>query len=566
MITLRVNTNTRLIQYEELNPDYLNFGNRGLIARAALDEIPPACDPLGPENKLLIAQSTLAGTIVSTSGRMSIGAKSPLTNGIKESNIGGMIGKALSAHGIKLLIVEGTPSNDTLFILLVEKDGSAQLIARSDLAGMGNFSLVDQLRKEYGPDSEMLVCGPAGEKLYRNACILSTDFATKELSRAAGRGGLGAVMGARRLKAIVVQKAAKPFKAQPTDPEKFKSAAVSFHKSAAGNGAVQARTKYGTFGGVRNNADTGILPVKNFRSIPFEGIDKIDAQAIVDHLDRFGGKYGLACQSGCLIKCSNYFVDSNGEHTASSFNYETLGLLGPNLMIDSLDDVALIKQVCDDAGIDTIEMGAALGVLMEAGILEWGDGKAAIAMVQQLITGGKYAKEFAQGIDFLGKFLKVERIPAVRGQSFPAYDIRNNKGMGLSYLAGTMGADHTFGSGRPDEDGSYVKASVMSMNMLAGFDNIFCLFMMQPIMMDKAIQQSFFDLLSAYYGEPWDLPKLIKLGAETLSNEYKFNQLAGLDDPVMPRMFTQENSEISGTIFDVEDEQITNIKKNYLEK
>lgn len=566
MQNLRVNTNTGLIQHEKLKQEYLRFGNRGLISRVALDEISPTCDPLGPENKLIIAQSILAGTIVSTSGRMSIGAKSPLTGGLKESNIGGMIGKALSNHGIKLLIVEGQPLNKELYILLIEKNGTARLIERSDLVEMGNFSLVDQLRDEYGQDCELLICGPVGEKLYRNACVMSTDFATKEPSRAAGRGGLGAVMGARGLKAVVVQKAANPFKAQPADPVKFKDATRSFHKAAVENGAVQARTKYGTFGGVRNNADTGVLPVKNFRSIPFDGIDNIDAQGIVDHLDKYGGKYGLACQSGCLIKCSNYFVDKNGEHTASSFNYETLGLIGSNLMIDSLDDITRIKQLCDDKGVDTIEMGASLGIMMEAGVLAWGDGKSALEMALQLTSGGEYAKEFAQGIDFFGEFLNVDRVPAVRGQSFPAYDVRNNKGLGVAYLIGTMGADHTVGSGKPDEEGNYVKNSITSMNMLAGFDNFFCLFMMQPVMMDKAIQNDFFDLLSAYYGETWGLPELFKLGRETLIAEFEFNRAAGLKDPVMPKMFTEEFSEISGENFDFDGNQILIIKNSYLEK
>ena len=173
MKTLRVNTGSRQAAYENLKPEYRDLGNRGLVARVGLDEIPPACDPIGPENKLVIAQSLLAGTILATSGRMSIGGKSPLTGGIKEANIGGMIGKALTAHGIKLLIVEGAPANDDLFILLVKNDGSPELIERNDLVGMGNFTLVHQLREAYGQDSEMLVIGPAGEKLFRNACILA---------------------------------------------------------------------------------------------------------------------------------------------------------------------------------------------------------------------------------------------------------------------------------------------------------------------------------------------------------------------------------------------------------
>lgn len=565
MKTLRVNTGSKQAAYEDLKPEYRDLGNRGLVARVGLDEISPVCDPIGPGNKLVIAQSLLAGTILATSGRMSIGGKSPLTGGIKEANVGGMIGKALTAHGIKLLIVEGAPANDDLFILLVKNDGSPELIERNDLVGMGNFTLVHQLREAYGQDSEMLVIGPAGEKLFKNACILATDYSTKEPCRAAGRGGLGAVMGARRLKAIVVQKATKPYRAQPARPEEYRAASSALHKAIAENGAVQARTKYGTFGGVRKNAETGILPVKNFRSIPFDGIDKIDAQAIVDQLDRNGGKYGLSCQTGCLIKCSNYYVDKGGRHTASSLNYEALGLCGPNLLIDSLDTVAEIKQICDDAGIDAIEMGAALGLLMEAGILAWGDEKAAIDMAKQIVSGGEFSNEFQMGIEAFGTFLKVERIPAVRGQSFAAYDVRVNKGMGFGYLAGTMGADHTVGGGDPDAEGSYVKSTIFKMNMMAAFDSVFCLFMMQPILMDKTIAASFFNVLSAYFGQPWDMQRLLKVGSDSVTQEFQFNQAAGVGKAVMPKMFVDEKSGISCSAFDIDyEDQTARIQAAYL--
>jgi len=564
MKTLRANTRSGQAAFEELKPGYRDLGNRGLVAKAALDEIPPACDPLGPENKLMVAQSLLAGTILSTAGRMSVGGKSPLTGGIKEANVGGMVGKALTAHGIKLLIVEGAPANGELYILLVQADGSARLVERGDLKGVGNFALVKRLREDYGETCEMLVCGPAGEKLYRNACVLSTDYATKEPVRAAGRGGLGAVMGARGLKAVVVQKADKPFRAAAARPEEFKAALNAMHKAAAAAGVVQARTKYGTFGAVRGNENAGILPVKNFRSMPFAGIDKIDAQAIVDRLEKNGGRYGQACQTGCFIKCSNYYVDESGRHTASAFNYETLGLCGPNLMIDSLDDIAEIKQICDDFGFDTIEMGASLGLMMEAGVLPWGDGRAAVAMARQVAAGGEYSKPVGQGINALGDFLGVTRIPAVRGQSFAAYDVRVNKGMGLSYLAGTMGADHTVGPGDPDKDGSYVQSAVMKMNLLAAFDNIFCMFMLQPIMMDREIMGKFFEMLSAYFGEPWDMQRLLKLGAATLACEYRFNRSAGLGEAAMPKMFTDEKSAITGSAFDIDPDQAAKIQAFYL--
>ena len=297
-----------------------------------------------------------------------------MTGGIKEANVGGMAGKALASHGIRLLIVEGIPLHGQRYVLLIRSSGEGVLIERNDLAYMGNYPLADKLREEYGEDTELLLCGPAGEKLFRTACVIATDYATGEPCRAAGRGGLGAVMGARGLKAVVIQKAAKPYKVTAANPQKFKSAVSAFHKSAAADSTVQARAIYGTFGGTRNIEATGVLPVKNFRSIHFDAIDKIDAQAVVDKLDKNGGKYGLACQTGCLIRCSNYYVNDRGEHSASAFNYESMVLCGPNLMLDSLDEMADMMHLCDDFGVDSIEMGAALGLFMEAGIIPWGDG------------------------------------------------------------------------------------------------------------------------------------------------------------------------------------------------
>ena len=259
---------------------------------------------------------------------------------------------------------------------------------RNDLAEMGIYPLVNKLREEYGEDTELLVCGPAGERLFKTACLISTDYATREPIRVAGRGGMGAVMGARGLKAIVIQKPKKTCKAAAADPGEFKSAAAAFHKLAGANSTIVARATYGTFGGNRKAESTGVLPVKNFRSFRFDAIDKMDAQAVVDKLDKNGGKYGLACQAGCLIRCSNYYVDDSGRHTTSGFNYETLGLCGSNLMLDSLDEIAEIKHLCDDFGVDTIEMGAALGLFMEAGIIPWGTGRPPLPCLARLLPEG----------------------------------------------------------------------------------------------------------------------------------------------------------------------------------
>ena len=283
----------------------------------------------------------------------------------------------------------------------------------------------------------------------------------------------------------------------------------------------------------------------------------------MDKLDKNGGKYGQACQTGCLIRCSNSYVNDRGEHSASAFNYESMVLCGPNLMLESLDETAEMMHLCDDFGVDSIEMGAALGLFMEAGIIPWGDGKAAIAMLKEIIAGGKYAREAGQGLTALGEVLGVSRVPAVRGQAFPAYDVRNNKAMGMSFLAGTMGADHTIGSGKPDAEGKFAQSSVYMMNLMAAIDNIFCMFLMQPLLMDKEMMARFLRTLSAFFGETWDMERLLQMGQDTMLNEYRFNESAGLGPAVMPKMFLEEKSAVTGAVYDMDPAEVEAVQAIY---
>lgn len=230
-------------------------------------------------------------------------------------------------------------------------------------------------------------------------------------------------------------------------------------------------------------------------------VDKIDAQAINDYLEQYGGRYGLPCQPGCMMKCSNYFVNRQGQHTASAYNYETLGLAGSNLLLDDLAVMSEIKRLCDEYGVDSIEMGNALALIMEAGLVEWGDGQGIIARLHKILDEGLFAEELAQGNNALGAALGVVRVPTVRGQTLAAYDIRVSKGLGFGSIVGPMGGDHTVGGSGPNEDGKYQDPTLFGLARTAAVDSMLCAFLSQPMMMDKEILAVFFSCLRPFLAD-----------------------------------------------------------------
>ncbi|MDH5696658.1 MAG: aldehyde ferredoxin oxidoreductase, partial [Dehalococcoidia bacterium] len=413
---IRVNTRTGSTTSEEFKKEYQFFGNRGLVAKVMIDEVNPICEPLGRENKLIVCTGIFAGTTLPAAHRLSVGGKSPLTGTIKEANVGGNAGYLLAQHGIKMVIIEDIPTGKEWRLLVIDKSGKAELVSADGYAGLNNYALVEKLKSKYGGNIGVLSIGMAGERGYRNSTVQVTDASTGHPNRAAARGGLGALMGSKKIKAIVIEEPAKKQSFVYADKEKFDEARKKLVKSTNPN---QGFTTVGTIGNVDMTGAMALLPVRNYSGDFFssERLQKINGQAFMAKLKQNGGKNQLPCQPGCIVRCGNIYNDSQGEYLTGALEYETVAMCGSNCDIDDLDSIAVIDRMCDDLGIDTIETGASIAVCMEAGKIPWGNGEAAIALVQEMIDGTEFGKLLGQGTAAVGKKLGVKRTPTVKGQS-----------------------------------------------------------------------------------------------------------------------------------------------------
>ncbi len=315
MKLLRVDMSNLEIKEELVPPIYIQLGGRALIAKLLLEEIPPTCEPLGPYNKLIFAPGLLAGAMVTTAGRLSIGAKSPLTGGVKEANAGGTAGDTLAKLGYKAIVVENQPENANLYILQITK-GSAELFEGEYLRGMGNYATSQILQEKYGSECTVISIGQAGEYLLSGASIACTGERDQRSNQAA-RGGLGAVMGSKGLKAIVIDKATtRAFSF--ADAELFKEASKRFAGEILENPKVGPKGGTHTYGtsaitGAVN--EIGSLPTRNFSSGSFENSTTLRGEHLRETILERGGQIGTRCMPGCVIACRNSIMwTKRGSH------------------------------------------------------------------------------------------------------------------------------------------------------------------------------------------------------------------------------------------------------------
>ncbi|MDI3535141.1 MAG: aldehyde:ferredoxin oxidoreductase, partial [Thermosediminibacterales bacterium] len=435
MKILRINMNNLAIAEEEAKGEYKNLGGRALTSRIIKDEVEPTCHPLGEHNKIIIAPGLLTGTTAPCSGRLSIGGKSPLTGTIKESNAGGTASQKIAKLGYKAIIIEGKARQDGLYIIKINTSG-AEIIRADELKGMGTYQTAQTLRDKYGDSYSVICIGPAGEEKLSAASIAVTNI-EGETSRHAARGGLGAVLGSKRIKAIIIDNE-KQDKISYADEKGFKSQAAAFAKSLVET--KQVLTKYGTANLVGPiNALKG-LPTRNFSVGEFEGASKISGEVLRERITERNGKTGHPCHPGCVIRCSNIYNDEKGNYITSGFEYETIILTGSNCGIDDLDVIAKIDRFCDDFGLDTMDTGAAIGVLMESGLLEFGDTEGVFNLLKEIKQLTPLGRIIGSGAEITGKVFGVTRVPTVKGQAISAYDPRAFKGTGVTYATSPMGA------------------------------------------------------------------------------------------------------------------------------
>ena len=551
---LRINLRTKEITYEDASREYQETGGRGLIAKIMLNEVAPECNPLGRENKLIIANGLLTGTNVSSASRIAIGAKSPLTGGIKESNGGGITAMWLASLGIKAVIVEDIPEEDEWYYIRINKD-KCSLESADQYKGMGTFEFCEKMLDKY-PDCAVTCIGQAGEKLYNIAGVATMDK-EKRPNRYSGRGGLGAVMGSKKIKGIVVEEKGT---VEIKNKEKYNKTLKEYSSVVLNAPTSVSYKTLGTAATVRTSNDLTGLPVMNFKGAKFEHAEEISGESLYALIKERGGegKTSHACMPGCIIQCSNVVPDKEGKTIVSPLEYETIGLMGSNLGIGDLDTIAKLNAVCNDLGIDTIETGAAMGMAMEAGIVEFGDNEAALNLLNEIKNDTELGKLLSKGTLIAGRTLGVENIPVINGQAMPAYDPRAIRAMGVTFATSPMGADHTYGPMIKTDDA--IRFSKDAQLMMAKIDCLgICMFLRGAIVkhMDLLV-----DLVNAVHGWELDMDWLEKTALEAISDEHKFNELAGFtkEDYRMPKAFTNRKIESTNQIFDINTDELDELR------
>jgi aldehyde:ferredoxin oxidoreductase len=564
---LRVNMKNAVTRYEPVPQEYEQLGGRALIAKLLLKEIPPACDPLRFHNKLIFTPGLLGGAIVPTAGRLSVGAKSPLTGGIKEANAGGTSGDALGKFGIKAIVIEEQSDREAFDILVVDGDKAELVPVTEELRHVGTYTTADYLQARYGADATVISIGQAGEYLMSGAGISSTGEKDQRSNHAA-RGGLGAVMGSKRLKAVVIKKAlGKSIKFH--DETLFRAASKEFAQALITSpklGVKGSQHLYGTASIVGAVNEMGSMPTRNFSSGQFEDAAELRGEKLREIILAREGKVGTRCMPGCVIACRNLFNDETGKPVVGSIQYETIALVGSNLGLGNLDDVATLNYMCNDFGLDTIETGAALGVACEAGLVKFGDIDGIAGLLKQVGEGTVMGRMIGCGCVTTGLVLGIRRVPASLGQAMPGYDPRSLKGNGVTYATSPQGADHTAGNafgarlevpplGVAGQKELSLKLQIIS----AMLDSTgLCLFARPPIISKP---QLMIDMINGIYGWDWTLETYDKFNRDVLRTELEFNRQAGItkQDYRIPEFMREEPLAPHNVVFDVPDSDLDSI-------
>jgi aldehyde:ferredoxin oxidoreductase len=571
----RINVRTQELKREPVPLSWQRLGGRGLLARILLDEVDAKCDPLGAGNKLIFAPGLLVGHMISSTDRISIGGKSPLTGGIKEANAGGRTGLHMAHMGIHALIIEDQPKDDGYWVLHLslnggcakwEKADDPSLFSGQSLAGLGVYETTPKLLEKYGDKVAIALIGPGGEMRMKSAGIQNLDK-DRIPSRIAARGGLGAVMGSKGLKAIVFDHAGGQ-KPAIADPEAFKIAQKDFTKSVMEHPQSQTYRDYGTAAMAQMTQSFAALPTHNFSKGTFEQVDNISGETLREFTLTRGkpSDPSHACMAGCTIKCSNVFGGEDGKVIVSPLEYETIGLMGSNLDIDSLDVIGRLNWHVNDLGLDSIEVGAALGVAAEAGLMRWGSGDDAMKLIDEMRNGTELGRKLGDGAADMGDKYNIIHVPVVKRQAMSAYEPRSIKGTGVTYATTPQGADHTCGltiRAKVNHLDPNVQrdVSLNSQLNMAGYDTIgACIFagFGYAATPDGVVKR----LLKARYG--WDdLPDNIlqELGKQTIKMEREFNKRAGFTakDDRLPEWMTKEAIPENGSVFDVSEEVLDHI-------
>lgn len=561
------------VNYENLPEQYFAAGGRALTSSIIASEVPPTCHPLGPSNKVVLAPGLVTGTIAPSSGRISVGGKSPLTGGIKEANAGTEFSQMIARLQIAAIIIEGRAKGKDKYLLKVNKDG-AELINANKWLGKGLYDTYKKVFEEYGDKISICGVGIAAELLGADSgvCFNDTDGLP---SRYAGRGGLGAVMFSRGLKFIIADATEAPG-VEIKNEELFKQGtkklvqALGSHDVTKPGGGLNT---YGTAVLVNIINEAGGLPQKNFSSGQSDLSAMVSGEKKAEEVAKRGGERPHGCHPGCVIRCSEVWTDPVGGKPVGVLEYESVWSLGPNCGIYDLDIVGELNRQCNDLGMDTIETGDTIGVAMDGGLLEFGDGKGAIELLEEVRKKSPLGRIIANGTEFTARAFGVWRVPTVKGQGIPAYDPRAIKGIGVTYATSPMGADHTAGYAIATEimgvggqaDPRDTQKSELSRNLqlaTAAVDAAgYCLFIAFAVLDIPEGLEGVVESINGVLGTELTVADVPKIGQQIIETELNFNKAAGFTDADdrLPEFMRLEPLAPTDEVFNVPDEELDKV-------
>jgi len=557
---LRVNLTSGTCVPEPLNMAWAKtfLGQRGLATKYLMEEIDPKVDPLSPDNKLIIATGPLTGTMASTGGRWSAVTKGALTGAIACSNSGGQFGGELKMAGWDMVILEGRAPRP---VYLYIEDEHAELIDAGHLWGRSVWEIEPAIKSAHqDPLIRIASIGPAGEYGCRYACIVN------DLHRAAGRSGVGTVMGSKQLKAIAVRGTVG---VMPANKQAFMQATGAAKKTLANNGGRMSFTRFGTIPMMDVTGTFGALPTRNNRQVQFEGYEKITATAMRTpnehgHTNLITNAACFACTIGCGRIChidpQHFSVKDRPQyhHASGGLEYETAYALGAAVGVDDLDAATFAGFMCNEYGMDPISLGGSIAAAMElfdlgliteqetGGIrLEFGNAQALCQLAEMTGKGEGFGREIGLGSKLLcEKYGRPELSMTVKGQEFAAYDGRAMQGMGLAYATSNRGACHLRASPYAHDFASTDvagKAKVVkeSQDFIAAIDSSgLCLFTRSS----GLTEEHYASQIEAACGGGWTAERMRETGERIWNLERQFNLAAGLSarDDTLPKRILEE--------------------------
>ncbi len=548
---LHIGLNDHSVDAKELHGEAIVRSGRYLIAKTLLASEAASVDPLSPQNPLIFSAGPFAGTNFSNANRISVGCKSPLTGGIKEANAGGTFGLALGQLHLAGLTLHGASAD--WVVIHIAKDGEISFDPAEPYLGLGNAEAAGLLHEKYGKKVSLALCGPVGEYQGLLAGIAFSD-PDRRPARLAARGGVGAVMGSKKVKAIVVE-----LHKMPTlhDRKKVMQAVREYGGRLREQEGVRNLNRLGTAYVADYTNHVGGLPVNNFSAgrlvdTSIEPLKMGGDYLRQQNIER-GGKPAHACMPGCIIECSNVYADTDGNELVSPLEYETIGLLGSNCGLKDPDELAGLNAVANDLGIDSIETGAMLAVLMEAGLAEFGDVRFMFSALEEIGQGTTNGKLWALGTARVGEHYSVGRVPVIKKQAISAYDPRVIEVTGITMMLTAQGADHTAGNVpmmdcKGKQAGELVAASLQAQTSSAAADSLgLCVFGRS---VTDTSTELVIDAINDAHGTSLEPPFFFELGRETLRLEDEFNKAAGFltEDDELPQFFHEEPLAPSGKV------------------